>query len=457
MTRDGSSGDREAVLGNECHIVARSAVGPRGAADPDGTVDDYGNLILLCANDHKLVDDQPAKYTPECLKDIKKTHEGWVDEALDWRAALTDAAWEEIRSRVPLPDLPPTQDRVPRGSSMLTGLALYTYATAEFLDAESFVAYVRAAGDLVLAYSYERGDLRVSFTDDGTFAHVFDLIEISNVDDLIDDLHEVDEDGPEDGAAYARGLGRALRDTAAGAGASELVVYFGDAEGVDLALGFRYRDGQVVGGAGYSGAFTGAFTPLTLVESFDITEPIRLEMSLWPFADMLHEGPAAQAGLAANLFAIAIYDAIEPQLDAQLVPNRHRDRLRRTLVDRMYEALLVIDAEPSKTLYEWALANYGEEPLGGLSAVLPNAAADAARSIAVSGRLSGGQTERLTKNVVDTAYELIGLLPQLAEEHRGHDALVQAFTKLPTHWVEPKARKHVRKVLPHDVAEEAAG
>jgi len=56
-------GDPAAVVGDEAHIVARSAGGPRAGLLDESKLDHYENLILLCKLDHKTVDDQPNEYT----------------------------------------------------------------------------------------------------------------------------------------------------------------------------------------------------------------------------------------------------------------------------------------------------------------------------------------------------------------------------------------------------------
>jgi hypothetical protein len=65
--------DDPSVYGEECHIVARSPVGPRAGKieNPDG----YHNLVLLCRKHHKQADDQPAHFTVEHLHQIKRDHE----------------------------------------------------------------------------------------------------------------------------------------------------------------------------------------------------------------------------------------------------------------------------------------------------------------------------------------------------------------------------------------------
>lgn len=83
--------DPAAIVGEECHILARSTAGPRGTASPDLDLDSEENLILLCRVDHKRVDDQPNYYTPERLRAIKLAHESWVHATLSASAPPTIA------------------------------------------------------------------------------------------------------------------------------------------------------------------------------------------------------------------------------------------------------------------------------------------------------------------------------------------------------------------------------
>lgn len=65
------------ILGEEAHIVAQREDGPRGRGDRSD-IDGYLNLILLCADDHKRVDEQPDVFTVEILKATKTAHEAWA-------------------------------------------------------------------------------------------------------------------------------------------------------------------------------------------------------------------------------------------------------------------------------------------------------------------------------------------------------------------------------------------
>jgi len=75
----------ESIIGEECHICARTPGGPRYDSRLSGAeVDGYDNLILLSCNYHKVVDDNPKYYTPERLRNIKNSHEEWVRSTLDF-------------------------------------------------------------------------------------------------------------------------------------------------------------------------------------------------------------------------------------------------------------------------------------------------------------------------------------------------------------------------------------
>ena len=76
--------DTASVVGDEAHIHAQSAGGPR--YDPTFTpeqLDHYDNLILLCRVDHKIIDDQVATYSADALRDMKRVHEQWVRDSLE--------------------------------------------------------------------------------------------------------------------------------------------------------------------------------------------------------------------------------------------------------------------------------------------------------------------------------------------------------------------------------------
>ncbi|MCG7380039.1 hypothetical protein MH215_23885 [Paenibacillus sp. ACRSA] len=75
--------DKHTVIGQECHIVAKSKKGPRGINDLTTKArDNYKNLILLCGDHHTEIDNDEEKYTVEVIEDIKSKHEKWIKKTL---------------------------------------------------------------------------------------------------------------------------------------------------------------------------------------------------------------------------------------------------------------------------------------------------------------------------------------------------------------------------------------
>jgi hypothetical protein len=81
LFEDESQTDDPSILGEECHIVAEEPDGPRGNHPlPPEKRNLFANLILLCLEHHKIIDDQPDKYTVEELQRIKQEHLKWFQE-----------------------------------------------------------------------------------------------------------------------------------------------------------------------------------------------------------------------------------------------------------------------------------------------------------------------------------------------------------------------------------------
>lgn len=77
-----SEEDGSYIIGDECHIISSSIDGPRykpGLEDYDS----YDNLLLLCKNHHREIDENCTSYSEELLHYIKTAHENWVKETLE--------------------------------------------------------------------------------------------------------------------------------------------------------------------------------------------------------------------------------------------------------------------------------------------------------------------------------------------------------------------------------------
>lgn len=88
-------GDRESFIGEMAHIKGEK----EGAARFDPNMTDkernsYDNLILVCGNHHKTIDDQKNTYTVEKLVEIKKQHEEWVRKELSGK--VMDVTFAEL-------------------------------------------------------------------------------------------------------------------------------------------------------------------------------------------------------------------------------------------------------------------------------------------------------------------------------------------------------------------------
>jgi hypothetical protein len=75
--------DDPSLVGDIAHIVAEREKWARGVSPLTPEQRDlFSNLVLLCKEHHKIVDDNEAKYTVEVLTDIKHKHEKAVRDAL---------------------------------------------------------------------------------------------------------------------------------------------------------------------------------------------------------------------------------------------------------------------------------------------------------------------------------------------------------------------------------------
>jgi hypothetical protein len=74
----------DVVVGEICHIRARSKGGPRyNATLTAAQKNEFENLILLCSTCHKLVDASPDEYTADWLQNVKRAHESGAPVPLE--------------------------------------------------------------------------------------------------------------------------------------------------------------------------------------------------------------------------------------------------------------------------------------------------------------------------------------------------------------------------------------
>ncbi len=71
------------LVGENCHIIGEKETSPRGKSVlTEDERNRYPNLILLCRNHHKIIDDDEHEWPVERLHQIKSDHEIWVETAL---------------------------------------------------------------------------------------------------------------------------------------------------------------------------------------------------------------------------------------------------------------------------------------------------------------------------------------------------------------------------------------
>lgn len=89
--------DRGIVIGEMCHIRGKNPGSARYDQDMDEDERDaYPNLVILCRNHHKLVDDAPDEFPPEILEKWKRIHEERSPDAPELSPKLLDQIIAEV-------------------------------------------------------------------------------------------------------------------------------------------------------------------------------------------------------------------------------------------------------------------------------------------------------------------------------------------------------------------------
>src|SRR5262249_42653804 len=83
LIEPGTETEDAAILAEMAHIVGESRQGPRGDA-PMSEVDrdKHTNLLLVCGDHHKLIDDRPRTYSVAVLRQMTADHEGRIQRAV---------------------------------------------------------------------------------------------------------------------------------------------------------------------------------------------------------------------------------------------------------------------------------------------------------------------------------------------------------------------------------------
>ncbi|WP_027361349.1 HNH endonuclease signature motif containing protein [Halodesulfovibrio aestuarii] len=116
-------------FGEQAHIIAQGASGPRANFDSLYPIDSYGNHILLCPNCHRRVDKAPEKFPPSYLHAKKNEHLEWVKRTLDTSASCRkdESALECLAEFIPFCNLSRYMESLPQTYYLNMGdLSYYT-------------------------------------------------------------------------------------------------------------------------------------------------------------------------------------------------------------------------------------------------------------------------------------------------------------------------------------------
>lgn len=83
LVQEADDTNDKVIIGEECHIISSKNKGPRGNTEQLNDFDHIDNLVLLCANDHKRIDELTDIYTVDTLRLFKTVHESWVKTTLE--------------------------------------------------------------------------------------------------------------------------------------------------------------------------------------------------------------------------------------------------------------------------------------------------------------------------------------------------------------------------------------
>jgi hypothetical protein len=89
------------LVGEVAHIVGETRSAARGACDmPASERNESDNLLLLCREHHKIVDDDPIMYPIDRLRQIKDEHISWVAARLvklqPWRSTISQLVYINV-------------------------------------------------------------------------------------------------------------------------------------------------------------------------------------------------------------------------------------------------------------------------------------------------------------------------------------------------------------------------
>jgi hypothetical protein len=442
----------------ECHIVARSKGGPRSGALSSREVDQYKNLILLCPTHHKLVDDQAKEYTAEALRTLKREHEEWVDETLEWRAKMPDSLWPELRAYGETLRLEHIDGEMPdQYRKVLDELGAFTFITADLLGADELLFAIRAKpGGLVLAFKFVMGRVYFAAEDDGQLDACLDgYVEAVAVEDKTDDVRRFrdrDPDGELSAEATFDLAASNLQDVLNWAGGEEATLQFRKAAPTDAPeFAFHVEGETVTGAAGPAETFEFPFSDFDESDNHDVTKNIKISLVEDEYSRRKEEGKDVAMEFFANLFSMSVLDALDLNGIHPKRIVREKDLLARLLRDSFFGSLLILRAADGDLedpeIRSWAEENVDPRPPDGLRAVLPDAARTAVAEFVGQSATFGGDEGELEEDVLQLLYSAISQWWEHKHNSSNDEWLQQLFVDRIEWWDTPVARDEIYEIV----------
>ncbi len=444
----------------ECHIVARRPGGPRSGNISSREIDAYRNLILLCPTHHKEVDDQPHEYTIEALREIKRKHEEWVDETLEWRASLPDSFWAKVKKEAEELLLEQAQEVDGGIDDLVEGLGVFALMTAELLAAPELAFFIRGeTGEVSLAFKSEEDLVFFAHADFDGFSAGFSTFErASAIEDYTDEVQlyregASTEDGNEEEDSRIFLLaGSALLHVAEQVKSGEAVFYIRDTPPGDIPqLAFRVEGEDVLFAAGPVGAFDKAHEDFADADPIDITDTVRVKMFLDTYTQAMEEDDEdAKVGFIANYFAVSVLGAFDEGTVAVETGDEEKALFAKLLRDRFYEALLMLRAAHQKPgdprIRAWVEENLDPLPPDGFNAALPGACAKAVAELAEEIGLDKDHRAKLEKGALDSLHHAILLFSRFDEDEKAQEPIAILTLERLQWWRKPEAGTEIAEM-----------
>jgi hypothetical protein len=447
----------------ECHIVGRGRGGPRSGEIKATEVDDYRNLILLCPTHHKEIDDQPNEYTIETLREIKRKHEEWVDETLEWRATLPDAFWRKLKEQAEEMLLAEVGDVDEEMAALIERLGIFVLLTAEFLLAPEMTLFIRGENAKVsLGFKYEEGAVLFTYAEGDGFEEGFDIFDQAptievHTDEVVEyqEAEEPEEqrDDSEDGFTRFIAATATLKTIAERTSSSEAVFYIRETQPSERPeLAFRVEDGEALLAAGPPGSFAAAHESFASRDPVDASHAIRARMFFDRYSEAMEDyKPREISSFLANSFAISIISALENLPIEGAAGDEQKAVFARHARNHFYEALLMLRAMHEGGLDDprvraWAEEHADPRPPDGLRAVLPSACREAVRDYAEEMGLDDQDEAELEEGAIDLLYVAIDRIHRFDEDEEVQEALAILTMERLQWWDEPEARKEIEEM-----------